>query len=444
MTRPRLCQALGVCVGGWALLALAASASASSAQAVEASENPPPASLGDALRRGDVELGLRYRFEQVEDDAFAESAEASTLRTTLGFRSQPYRGWSVVLEAEDVSVLGDDQGYRNAGAGSLDNSLGAPSVLELPVVADPEITEIHQAYLRKQATVGGGGLDVTVGRLEIVVGDQRFVGPVGWRQNHQAFDALRVVWTGERAAVDAAHLDRVHRIFGDDRALSGQSLRVSTVLLDRGSWSLRAVPFGLWLDFDRGPGSSDTLGVELDGTVETSSWELGGDARWARQEPDVGGSTRYLQLGLSASRPVGDARPWTLGLVWERLGAGTDGGPAFSTPLATLHKWNGWADQFLQTPAAGLDTVYASLRGRLFEGRSLGGRAWDGLRVAVVALDFVSDEGGRDLGDELDLELVTTIPGGVTLLLKAADFRAARDSGRRDVLKLMLQAGYRI
>ena len=32
--------------------------------------------------------------------------------------------------------------------------------------------------------------------------------------------------------------------------------------------------------------------------------------------------------------------------------------PAFQTPLATLHKWQGWADKFLTTPSAGIEDVY--------------------------------------------------------------------------------------
>jgi hypothetical protein len=63
--------------------------------------------------------------------------------------------------------------------------------------------------------------------------------------------------------------------------------------------------------------------------------------------------------------------------------------------LATLHKFNGWADQFLTTPDEGLVDMYASVSGKL-----LGGQ-W-----AVVYHDFSADEDSAisdDFGDEIDV-----------------------------------------
>ena len=48
-----------------------------------------------------------------------------------------------------------------------------------PVVADPADTEINQALIRYQ----GDKWRVAAGRQEILLGDVRFVGNVGWRQN---------------------------------------------------------------------------------------------------------------------------------------------------------------------------------------------------------------------------------------------------------------------
>ncbi len=81
-------------------------------------------------------------------------------------------------------------------------------------------------------------------------------------------------------------------------------------------------------------------------------------------------------------------------LGYEVLGSDS-GEYGFSTPLATLHKFNGWADQFLGTPPQGLVDLYASLSGGLAGGK------W-----AVVYHEFEADEessGVDDLGDEIDL-----------------------------------------
>src|SRR5437868_3122510 len=51
-------------------------------------------------------------------------------------------------------------------------------------------------------------------------------------------------------------------------------------------------------------------------------------------------------------------RSLTLTGGWEKLGS--DGGrAAVQTPMATLHKFDGWADLFLTTPANGLRDLYA-------------------------------------------------------------------------------------
>ena len=45
---------------------------------------------------------------------------------------------------------------------------------------------------------------------------------------------------------------------------------------------------------------------------------------------------------------------------YEVLGA--DNGVGFATPLATGHKFQGWADKFLTTPGDGIEDVYIGWR----------------------------------------------------------------------------------
>ena len=53
-----------------------------------------------------------------------------------------------------------------------------------------------------------------------------------------------------------------------------------------------------------------------------------------------------------------DIKSAELKLGYELLGS--DDSKSFSTPLATLHAFNGWADMFLATPATGLKDTYLS------------------------------------------------------------------------------------
>ncbi len=77
-------------------------------------------------------------------------------------------------------------------------------------------------------------------------------------------------------------------------------------------------------------------------------------------------------------------------LGYELLGS-DNGMYGFTTPLATAHKFNGWADIFLGTPAVGLEDIYVTVAGKAAGGK------W-----AVTYHDFSADEGKADLGSEID------------------------------------------
>ena len=62
-------------------------------------------------------------------------------------------------------MTGDD--HANGGSGTLNNG-----VIGRPVIADPELTEVNQAYVSYQ---GVPKLAVDAGRIEMALGDERFV-----------------------------------------------------------------------------------------------------------------------------------------------------------------------------------------------------------------------------------------------------------------------------
>ena len=84
----------------------------------------------------------------------------------------------------------------------------------------------------------------------------------------------------------------------------------------------------------------------------------------------------------------------TAKLEYELLGS-DDSHYAFSTPLATLHKFNGWTDQFLNTTPQGLEDIYISLSGKLAGGK-----------LAIAYHDFSAHDPNSvidDLGNEIDI-----------------------------------------
>jgi hypothetical protein len=126
---------------------------------------------------------------------------------------------------------------------------------------------------------------------------------------------------------------------------------------------------------------------------------------------------------------------WTLdalgvGIGFESLGS--DNGQGFRTPLATLHAFNGWADQFLATPATGLDDLYVKATYTL--------QPWS---LQFAYHDFSAATGGGDYGDEIDLSAGRGLGDRYKLLLKLAMFNAS-STAYSDTTKawLMLSAGF--
>ena len=105
-------------------------------------------------------------------------------------------------------------------------------------------------------------------------------------------------------------------------------------------------------------------------------------------------------------------KPVTVKVGYEVLGGSADDGQ-FLTTLATLHKFNGWADKFLGTPVDGLQDFYLDVGGKI------GSVNWK-----AVYHDFSSDSEGIDYGTEFDFLLKYTTSWKQGFLLKGAFYEA--------------------
>ena len=85
--------------------------------------------------------------------------------------------------------------------------------------------------------------------------------------------------------------------------------------------------------------------------------------------------------------------------------------PAFQTPLATLHKWQGWADKFLTTPSAGIEDTYVGING-----------SFAGFNGQAVWHDFKAEAASQDYGTELDLSVSRKFAKRYEVLVKYADY----------------------
>ncbi|AND68910.1 hypothetical protein ATSB10_14560 [Dyella thiooxydans] len=348
------------------------------------------------------QLDVRYRLEQVDQGGFARDANASTVRTRLGYRFADHSGWSALVSLQDNRVVGNDL-YNSTRNGQTN----------YPVVSDPADTELDQAYVEYH---GWQPLDLRVGRQVIKLDNDRFVGNVGFRQLEQSFDAVRAIWTPSSAwRVDYAWLTRVNRIFGahhPDPLHARQNL--DTHLLNV-SWKQAAgtvVGYAYLIGNQSLPASSHRdLGLRwLGHAARGQDWSIDYTLEAARQHAWKRGTLQGSRSYLHAEVALGlRAWQWTLGQ--ERLQG--DGTSALQTPLATLHAFNGWADRFLATPADGLADSYL-------------GVSWKArtLSVAATAHHFAATHTGTHYGDELDLSAGLAIDRHFSTSLALADYRA--------------------
>ena len=123
-------------------------------------------------------------------------------------------------------------------------------------------------------------------------------------------------------------------------------------------------------------------------------------------------------------------KPLSVSLGYEVLGS-DNGVAAFKTPLATLHKFQGWADKFLGTPANGVEDVYLKLAGKL--GKT---------KVAIFYHDFSADVGAADLGSEFDIVATYPMGKGLTAQLKYASYDADNHASDTDKLWFTLNAKF--
>ncbi len=372
----------------------------------------PPKDFLESLFTGKVYLNNRFRVE-FADTTGRDSSTAITNRLRLGYETKPFHGFSIFAEMENVATPDKDNYYVPATGD------GSPS---RTVIAEPPGTELNQAYVRfKTAGLGESdvSLDIKAGRQRIKLDDDRFIGNVGWRQFEQTYDAVSFNsnFGVDKLSVTYVYVWGVQRIFGPDGPnwdSDSHFLRASYTFMPE----LTAIPFAYLLDFnsDSPANSTNTYGVRFTGQIDRDAenaedlfydYEL----TYARQT-DAGANALSFDVDFFAVQ----GRVTKKGLGALTVGyqfMGSDNGAyGFRFPLGTNHKFQGFADQFLTTPATGLQDLYATV---MFE-------APYGLKPAITFHQFWSDQGNTDLGQEVDLVVGKKINANWSMLVKAAFF----------------------
>ena len=324
----------------------------------------------------------------------------------MGFKTQTWKGLGFFLTAENVVSIGNDT-YNNVGFQDYNNN-----VRDRPVVADPVGTDIGQLYL----WFDHSGSFAQLGRVEVNIDDQRFVGAVGWRQHHQTFNAFKFTnnslgW----AKFLYGYLDKVYRINRARWDTSSHLLNANFKLGEFGTLT----PYAYLLDFENQLQfglSSASYGLEFKGNFELGeSSALNYEVEYATQD-DYGDNPNRLAADYLFLMVQGVFKPVSVKLGYEVLSGSAEDGQ-FKTPLATLHKFNGWADRFLATPTNGLEDLFLALNG------VAGPVKW-----MAIYHDFSAESTGTDYGDEIDFQFLYTAPWKQGFGLKGAFYNAEEHS----------------
>lgn len=331
---------------------------------------------------GKASLDARARYEYNETGN--ADVNGYSLRTRLGYTTGEYEGWKAMVEMEDIS---------------FNDPMDRPA-LDVPT------TELNQAWVSYQA--------YKLGRQIYVLDDHRFIGHVGWRQNIQTYDALTTSFlpSGE-SKISIGYLDAVHRVNATSQDLAG--------LIANGSYKFgeqfELTGFSYLLDFDLPIlASSDTFGVRGAGNFSRNSLEYRYSFSAAKQV-DNGGSTRDFDLNFFAGEFGASVGGVTLLGGFEFFEG--DGATGFTTPLATLHKFNGFADMFAGNSAGlggglpqGLEDYYAMI------GFSVGP-----VPIELYYHSFETENVSDFLGSEIDAVASYKVNEYITLVSKYAKYK---------------------
>ena len=363
-----------------------------------------------------LKWNFRYRIEQVQPDGPLEDALASTLRSRLTVNTGKWalasnQSISALIEADHVAVIGGET-YNNTVNGSS----------RYATIADPDGLDLNQAALLFKA---GDSSQITLGRQRLNFGDQRFIGSVGWRQNEQTFDGIRLVQSfGSAVQIDLASLHNANRVFGPDGPNADLHGRFN---LAQANWTVKPehVLQGYVYDFDFDSlvaRSSNTRGFDYKGAAQGFKWQLAlanqQDAHQAPANYNVG----YHRIELSY--PISQV---TIKGIVERLGS--DGKVAFQTPFATLHAFNGFADMFLTTPTNGLREQAVQLAFPVLKAKAT--LSWH---------HFNSDYADIHYGNEVDASLAYELNSQWQILGKVAFYQA--DKYQADTTKYWLMLSF--
>jgi hypothetical protein len=314
---------------------------------------------------------------------------------------------SAILEYDAVTALSKT---------SYNNKI---NTLNRSVIADPTGLNLNQVALMYDNKI----IKATLGRQRIVLGNQRFVGGVAWRQNEQTYDALRIKAQANKFLnIDYGYVNQIHTILNTRKSGDIHLLNMSYQPTNHH----KVVLFNYRIDIGAENFSTNTYGFRYTGKFNTLTL----DSSYAIQKTDSDTSldTKTHYSSISFSGKIYKKYTWKIG---QEVLSSDNGIIGFKTPLATLHKFQGFADAFLTTPNDGLQDRYIGIGINISK-----------FKVSIAHHEFKLVESSLDYGNELNLTVVYPVNKQLKIVTKYADFNAV--NGLKDTKKAWLMIQFAI
>ncbi len=383
----------------------------------------------------DIELRPRYEYADVDSNG-KDSAKALTVRTAVGLKMGLFDvdGLNAQLQGMSVDHFGWITDYNGKTGGN-------PSY---DVVADPAQARMTQANI----SYTYNGVTGIFGRKMVVLDNARFIGNVGWRQMPQTYDLAAVAYNWQGLGLLGAYVSKVNKVV--DAVLDTGSVILHATYTFMPQLTVTAYDYMI-------ENFADQPGIRATGTFDLENFKIKYEAEYATQlDPSMTDDDHpnvAAALGATVANPDdidqdADYYHVAADLIWNNLTGGISyemltaagnyaTGNAFTTPLATLHKFNGWADVFLNTPKYGLQDLNFKLA---YNAGEYG-------KIVGVYHVFSSDDslgGNDDLGDEFDAAYSYKINKNLGFLLKGAWYKEGDAVfNKNDVTKYWVQLDYK-
>lgn len=369
---------------------------------------------------------VRLRYQTLETEDFVQNSEALTLRFHAAVELDIFKKTSFLAEVEGVTALID---RYNDGTG--DNPF-------LPVIPDPEGLELNRLQIISEFIPK---TRVTAGRQRLALDDWRFIGSFPFRQNNQSIEAIRVETTAFGPGIlDIGYFNKVRRPLGGDNiggVFTGDSFFANYNLATPLG---RASAFHYATELETGPqgpnrhiASSQTTGVRVLGRRDWQDFAISWEGSYAIQSDYSDNPNDYsVNYGLAEFT----VSPAALTFKFRGEVLGSDNGQSLQTPLASLHKFQGLADQFLSTPPDGLRD-YSILAA--YDLGPVG--PFSNITTFARHHWFEADTDGRNYGRELDLSLKAKIDK-IGFALEYANYDAETFSSDTQTLFLTTEISF--